>query len=312
MTVPAHDPQLDLNPQVYERLARWFERVRHLLGLNIKLHHEKGQVEAGDIFLFNHFARMETFIPQYLIYQACGAFCRSVAAGQFFHGNESLAKLLIDVGAVPNDHPHLLALLAANVLRGRKVVVFPEGGMVKDRRVIDSAGEYSIYSRKARVRRKHHTGAARLAIGLEIFHRAVLRQDQRGNREILQQWADAAGLQSRYALVEAARRPVAIIPANITFYPLRIQENLLVRGVELFKGNLSERALEELIVEGNLLLKRTDMDIRLGDPLMLFHDARWWEKPLVEHLSRRVQSLEHAFETHQSHSRAICVTAPWV
>ena len=32
--------------------------------------------------------------------------------------------------------------------------------MVKDRRVVDRHGEFSIYSRTARERRKHHAGAA--------------------------------------------------------------------------------------------------------------------------------------------------------
>ena len=44
------------------------------------------------------------------------------------------------VGVVPNNEPGLLAFLAAEILRGRKVSVFPEGGMVKDRRILDENG----------------------------------------------------------------------------------------------------------------------------------------------------------------------------
>jgi len=47
----------------------------------------------------------------------------------------------------PHNHPRLFPLLAAQVLRGRKVIIFPEGGMVKDRRVMDNQGHYNIYSR---------------------------------------------------------------------------------------------------------------------------------------------------------------------
>ena len=51
----------------YQWSVRTFSIVKRLLSVNIKLHHDEGQVDAGDIFLFNHFARFETFIPQYLI-----------------------------------------------------------------------------------------------------------------------------------------------------------------------------------------------------------------------------------------------------
>jgi esterase/lipase len=288
------DPEI--NEQKYEWGVRIFDRLKHLLGVNIKLHHEQGQVEAGDIFLFNHFARMETFIPQYLIFHESGAFCRSVAAHQFFEGNEAFAKLLMDVGALPNNYPRLLPLLAENVLRGRKIVVFPEGGMVKDRRVVDERGEFSIYSRTAATRRKHHTGAARLAIGLAVFKQAVLIQDRRGDRELLQRWTEAVGLESRYALIEAARKPVGIVPANITFYPLRVGENALLKGVELFNRNLSDRIVEELIVEGNLLLRATDMDIRLGDLIAPESEWRWWERAIIGYLVRRVRRTEDIFD----------------
>ena len=98
----------DLNAQTYDWCVRAFDRVKKLLGVRIHLHHEHGQIAAGDVFLFNHFARMETFIPQYLIYKECGAFCRSIAAASFFKGNDRFAQVLNDLGAVPNDHPALM------------------------------------------------------------------------------------------------------------------------------------------------------------------------------------------------------------
>ena len=93
----------DLNQQTYDWCVRAFDRVKSLLGVRIKLHHEQGQIEQGDVFLFNHFARMETFIPQYLIYRETGAFCRSVAAAEFFKGDGRFKRVLTDLGAVPND-----------------------------------------------------------------------------------------------------------------------------------------------------------------------------------------------------------------
>ena len=290
------DDTFDLNPQTYDWCVRAFDRVKKLLGVRIKLHHELGQIEQGDVFLFNHFARMETFIPQYLIYQETGSFCRSIAAGEFFKGSDRFTQVLYDLGAVPSDHPDLMPMLARDVLKGRKIVIFPEGGMVKDRQVLDEQGKYSIYSRASRARRKHHTGAARLAIGLQIIKLRVLDEHRRGNRELLRSWAEALRLPSPQALLENARRPVTIVPANITFYPLRISDNILRRSAELLHGSLSQRAVEELIIEGNLFFKTTDMDIRLGDVICPLESWAWWERMLADYLGRSLNAPSDIFD----------------
>ena len=286
----------DINQQTYDWCARAFEQVRKVLGLRIKMHHERHQLDGGEIFLFNHFARMETFIPQYLIYQETGQLCRSIASAEFFARDDRFARLLRDLGVVPNDHPSLMEVLARDVLRGRKVVVFPEGGMVKNRQVIDERGDYSVFSRHAQTRRKHHTGAARLATGLQIFRYAVLYRAARGDHATLEAWRTELGMGTVEQLLAAARRPVSLVPANITFYPLRISDNILRRGAELLSGGLSKRALEELVVEGNLLLKATDMDINLGANLEVHDGLSWFERPALFYLARRLPSLGAVFD----------------
>ena len=286
----------DIDQQTYDWCARAFDQVRKVLGLRIKMHHERHQLESGEIFLFNHFARMETFIPQYLIYRETGHLCRSIAAAEFFVREDRFARLLRDLGVVPNDHPALMELLARDILRGRKVVVFPEGGMVKDRQVIDDRGHYTVFSRHAQARRKHHTGAARLATGLQIFRYAVLYRAARNDGATLEAWRRDLGMATIEELLVAARRPVSLIPANITFYPLRISDNILRRGAELFNRGLSKRALEELVVEGNLLLKATDMDINLGSNLEVHETLTWFERPALHYLARRLPSLAAVFD----------------
>jgi len=286
----------DLNQQTYDWCVRAFDRVKSLLGVRIKLHHEQGQIEQGDVFLFNHFARMETFIPQYLIYRETGAFCRSVAAAEFFKGGGRFKRVLTDLGAVPSDHDDLMPMLARDILKGRKIVIFPEGGMVKDRQVVDDKGAYSVFSRSAQTRRKHHTGAARLAIGLQIVKLRVLEEHQRNNHALLNTWAERLELPSVDALVRNAQRPVTIVPANITFYPLRISDNILRRSADLLHGSLSQRAVEELIVEGNLFFKTTDMDIRLGDAICPLTEWAWWEKVSAFYLARRLDNPRDIFD----------------
>lgn len=285
----------ELNRSTYEWSARLFSIVKRMLKVNIRLHHSDGLIAAGEIFLFNHFARFETFIPQYLIYHETGAFCRSVAGDEFFVEGEAFTNYLVSLGAVPNNHPRLLPFLAAEILRGRKVVLFPEGGMVKDRRVLDANGDYSVYSRSAEVRRKHHTGAAVLATGLEAFKMTLLQEHAAGNARHLEDWAERLGLPDVEALLAAARRPTMIVPANITFYPIRVSDNLLHKGAELINRGLGRRISEELLIEGNILLKDTDMDIRLGDPVRPSDAWRWWDSRLFTRIVRRIEHLDGFF-----------------
>lgn len=294
--MPVMNDAPDLDQQTYDRCARLFEQLRKLLGLTIRMHHERRQIEHGEIFLFNHFARMETFIPQYLIYQDGGHFCRSIAAAEFFARDDRFARLLRELGVVPNNHPQLMPLLARDILRGRKVVVFPEGGMVKDRQVLDADGQYRVYSRSAQVRRKHHSGAARLAIGLQIFREAVRYRASRNQHSLLREWAASLGMGSVDQLLTAASRPGTLVPANITFYPLRVSDNLLRRGAELVSGGLSPRAVDEWVVEGNLLLKATDMDINLGDCQPVAALSHWYERPLLRYLARQLPDLPSVFD----------------
>ncbi len=288
------EPQL--SKATYDWSVRAFSTIKRLLSINIKLHHEVGQVDAGDIFLFNHFARFETFIPQYLIHQTCGAYCRSVAAAEFFEGDDAFANFLWSVGAVPNNHPRLLPLLAEEILHGRKVVVFPEGGMVKDRRVFDQRGRYSIYSPTAKQRRKHHSGPAVLALVLDFFKIMMRRAEEQGDLDVVERWAEQLRFETLSEFLDAISRPTSIVPANITFYPIRVGDNLLRQGVTLFNRKLNRHFSEELMVEGNLLLKHTDMDIRLGNLIYPAYRWRWWDQFMARRFYRSITSFDQLFD----------------
>ncbi len=145
----AWDDDYEISAPAYQWSGRVFRLLERMLRLRISLDHQPSHIHDGEIFLFNHFARFETFIPQYLIYRETGAVCRSVAGGEFFVEGSPLSNYLRSVGAVPANHPRLLSFLGEEILRGRKVVVFPEGGMVKDRRVLGT-GESTRSTRAVR------------------------------------------------------------------------------------------------------------------------------------------------------------------
>ena len=270
--------------------------LRRVASINLKLHEAEGKLVEGDIFLFNHFARFETFIPQYFIHVETGAYCRSVASGEFFVEDDPFSAYLASVGAVPNNHPRLLPWLAGEILRGRKIVIFPEGGMVKDRRVVDGRGAFGVYSRTAQEWRQHHTGAAVLGLSLDTFKFAVCKAVDAGQMDKVETWAEEIGMPDVESLIAAARKPTCIVPANITFWPIRIGDNLLRKGADMLsRGRLTRRLSEELLIEGNLLLENTDMDIRFGEPVRMERYRGWVENQLGENTLSRIASIDDCF-----------------
>ena len=298
MTTSLED--IEINFRTYDLCVKAFSTTKKLLKLNIKLHQqssgEESTAQQGDIFLFNHFARFETFIPQYLIHEATGAYCRSVASAEFFEEDDRFSQFLRSVGVVPNDLPSLFPFLAREILHGRKLVIFPEGGMVKDRRVIDQQGQLNVFSRSANERRKHHRGAAVIALALDAFKTALLHDFSAGRYQQVERWAEQLGFTKVEDLMLKAGKPTVIVPSNITFYPIRVSDNILHQAVRLFNKGINKRFAEELIIEGNLLFKHTDMDIRFSRPIIAGDYWRWWEKRLLPNLVHGFDTLDELFE----------------
>jgi acyl-CoA synthetase (AMP-forming)/AMP-acid ligase II/esterase/lipase len=298
VVVMSSNPEFKINEVLYQWCVRAFSMLRRRLGINIKVHDANGHIKDGQIFLFNHFTRFETIIPQYFIYQATGAYCRCVASHKLFLGSEQFARLLWSCGAVPNDHPGLLAFLAAEILRGRKVIFFPEGQMIKDRYVAPHEADHML-----RTAPKHRQGAAALACVLEIFKKRILSVYAAGEAERLDRWVKALGLADVETLIAAARQPTLIIPANITFNPIHTSDNILRKAAELFGREMSEETKAELLIESNLVFKRTDMDIRFGKPI---HPHVTWnivDKLLLNEVFEHIHSLEELFALKDTASR---------
>lgn len=291
---------LTINTSTYDLCVRAFRITKKMLKLNIKLHEEeqasnKASV-SGDIFLFNHFARFETFIPQYLLHEATGEYCRSVASAEFFSGDDRFSQFLYSIGVVPNNLPDLFPFLAKEILHGKKLIIFPEGGMVKDKQVVDQHGQYNVFSRTDNIRRKHHRGAAVIALALDAFKTALLRDFSKGNYKQVERWAEQLEFDSSEKLMIKALKPTVIVPSNITFYPIRVSDNILHKAVRLFSKGINKRFAEELTIEGNLLFKDTDMDIHFAKPIVAGDYWRWWEKILLPNVVHQFESLEELFK----------------
>ncbi|MGV6851969.1 MAG: alpha/beta fold hydrolase [bacterium] len=270
---------LIIDEEVCRWAARFMKATTKAVKLNIRLHGDQEAIDQGDIFVFNHFARFETFIPQYLFYQQRNAYCRSIASSEFFNDDSRFSQFLTQCGAVSNRLPGLLDYLVGEAFRGKKIIVFPEGGMVKNKKVLGPDGHISIYSRTAKSYRKQHQGAAVIATRLYLIRQQIRHAKQQNDSTQLKYWSQLLGITDIDELISLAGKTTRLVPASITFYPMRVSGNFLETGAEtFFRGKLSPRLREELLIEGNFLLKKTDMDIRLLEPIVIQQNIRFWEK----------------------------------
>ncbi len=295
-----YDDLNDIDVKTYDWSIRVIRSLTKMLKVKMKLHADQ-QVVQGDIFLCNHFSRFETFIPQFLIYEETGAYSCAIASSEFFENDTVFAKYLNNIGVIPHDHQHLFPNLARQIFLGRKVIIFPEGGMVKDHRVLDKQGHYSIYSRITGERRKQHTGAAVLAQGVDAFKATVRNAYYNKNHDQLMQWKEELKLDSLDQLLATSLKPTLIIPSNITFYPIRSSDNFLLKSVGFFHDDLTSRHTEELLVEGNIMLKDTDMDLRMGKPVDPHDVWQWWNRYLLNTVvATEFKSLDEIFSLYTS------------
>lgn len=259
---------LKISERNYKRTRLVLDILRRFLKVNIKVHSHTDQFEKGDIFLFNHFARFETFIPQYLIFEETGDISRSLAASELFN-DAAFGNYLLSIGAVPTTYPDIIHFMACEINRGYKTIIFPEGAMIKDRRVLGPKGKFRIYSRDRKTFRKPHTGAAVIALHAQQMRDLFVLAHERQNQPLIEAMTPLFNADNPDYALMAASEPVRIVPANITFHPLRGDDNFLSKIAERLGTVKSERMEEELIIEGNILFKDTDMDIRLGEPICI-------------------------------------------
>lgn len=306
----------EINPRLYEWVGRLMDLIQKVAPLKIRVHNLHDQAERGDIFLFNHFSRFETFLPQYVLYRKAKVIGRSLAAPEFL-GPDWFGDFLRSLGAIPTNLRGIIDFMGDEILAGRKMVIFPEGSMIKDKKVVDHRGRLQIYSRERGMRRTPHTGSAVTALKAQYRLYYLKRALEEGNTalqdRLLADWPtkDAETLQRRLS------QPITIVPANITFFPLRITDNLLQAVAERLAKVKSRRLLEELRIEGNLLFRPTDMDIRFSEPIAVAEYLTRVDRWLLDRIyramarqaaghrdpDRRLQWL-HRLQQHRTHQLA--------
>lgn len=245
-------------------MTKWsLNLASQLIRADVRLHnHEAIRDDMAIIFVVNHFTRLETLLLPYVVNKYTGKEVWGLAAAQLFKGR--IGQFLRSTGAVSTSDPDRDKIIVHSLLTGEHPwMIFPEGAMIKDKKVIDHTGKFSIYSDGTR--RPPHTGAAVLALRAEFYRHKMSCLDARpGGEEGLAQAL------AHFALppdADVLSKRTVIIPVNITYFPIRARDNFLLRTARRFAKDLGGRAVEELSVEGTVLSEDTDIDITLGEPI---------------------------------------------
>jgi esterase/lipase/1-acyl-sn-glycerol-3-phosphate acyltransferase len=248
-----------VNPFAYRTTGLAIKTLSRLLKARVTLHGGERIPNGSIIFVINHFTRLETLLLPYHISQVAHAPIWSLGDAGLFKG--ALGSFLDRVGVVSTRDPDRDLLIVKSLLTGEAHwIIFPEGRMVKNKKIVEK-GRFMISY--AGGKHPPHTGAATLALRTE-FYRQRLAAIADLMPEEAKRLRDLFGIED---LAPAVGGATFIVPVNITFYPIRAKENLLSELAENFLENLPERALEELMTEGTLLLSGADVDIRFGDPI---------------------------------------------
>ena len=259
-----------MNNFAYLTTSLAIKKLSQLSKLNINIHGKKNIPDGSIIFVANHFTRIETlFLPRHL-HQLTGIPVWSLADYNLFKG--PLAAIFDKLGVISTRDPHRDRLMVKTLLTGEAVwVVFPEGRMVKSKKILEKGRHMISY---AGGKHPPHTGAATLALRTEFY-----RQRLEALREVAPE--EAKRLMASFemdSIVPLLKRRTYIVPINITYYPLKGQENMISTLLEKAVNDLPERGLEEIMTEGTMLLSGVDVDIRFGKPIEI---GRFLRRPFI-------------------------------
>lgn len=249
-----------MNRFAYLTTGLAIKAVSGLSRANIHFHDARNIPRGSIIFTVNHFTRIETMIlPSYIHELTDGVPVWSLADDALFKG--SLKTYLDNVGAISTRDPDRDRLIAKTLLKGDAAwIIFPEGRMVKNKKIMHR-GRFMILGESGKHR--PHTGAATLALRTEFYRRRM-------GKLIHSAPGEARRLMSLFeidTLGPVLEQRTYIVPVNITYYPLRAHENLLSKLAVNLVEDLTDRAVEELMTEGSMLLSGVDVDIRFGPPI---------------------------------------------
>ena len=228
---------------------------------NVAIEGQEKIPEGPKIFVVNHFTRVETLLVPYYIFSLTNVPALSLASHTFYQG--PLKRYLELVGAVSTADPDRDNIIIKSLLTGAENwIIFPEGRMVKSKKIIGDGSFLISYEGGSH---KPHTGAASLALRTEFLRQHMLA------RESVEPDKVAAFLQTYdiTSLDQIRAKTTSIVPVNLTYYPIRAQENIASQFATRIMKEVPERVLEELMTEGTMFFSGVDLDIHFGEPIKM-------------------------------------------
>ncbi len=244
-----------MNTQAYNLMKYILDIVEKITDANIIINGlEKIPSKHPTLFVANHFTRMETFILPYVLYKKTNKAVRAVADDSLFISY--FGSFLNEMGIVPVGHKNRNRIIISDLLEGKNNwLIFPESNMVKNKFILKKNDHYFTKNENSVIRRIR-SGAAFFALSSQAtrneYHESnTLTKDRIKNQYNLKN--------------DVQLRDTVIVPMNISYIPLHPKENIIEKTARQFVGNIAPRIMEELKVEGELLLA-SKMVINIGTP----------------------------------------------
>lgn len=230
----------------------------------LHIHGEDKIPNKPSMFVTNHFTRMETFFLPYVLTKITGKNTLNLAFGELFGGG--FGNYLSKLGAVSTKDPNRRKIICEALVKGdMSCVIYPEGQMIKDKRSVEK-GKLMVFN--AGIRRPPHTGAAIYALISEFYREKIRYFNNTGNRDGINEYKEYFELVDD-DIDKILKLETNIVPANITYSPIRARRNILNKIAEKLAGDVPSRVAEELEVEGAMLVDGVDIDITFGTPIPL-------------------------------------------
>ncbi|PKN19724.1 MAG: hypothetical protein CVU71_04950 [Deltaproteobacteria bacterium HGW-Deltaproteobacteria-6] len=231
-------------------------------GTDVRMHGTENVPDQPVVYVVNHFTRMETIIMPYVIKKHIKKYPLSLADSSFFIGK--LGEIMDRGGGISTSDPNRDKILINALLTdSHPVIIFPEGQMIKDKKIIEK-GKYLINT--ATGRRPPHTGAGRIALRSQFIREKLRLLRERNDAESIAAIAAHFGFDPA-DVDRILGRETFIVPVNITYYPVRARDNAISRLINRFVHDISLRMKEEMQVEGSMVMDGVDMDINMGTPI---------------------------------------------
>lgn len=235
--------------------------VRRLLGTRIHSEGIANLTNQPTLFVVNHFTRLETFVMPYVLYMNSGKQVRSLAHKSLFVG--AFGDYLKHMGTLSTDAPMRNKTIISDLMKGTYPwIIYPEGVMVKNKDTVQN-GRFVIHA-EDRVGAPH-TGAAVMALKSILFKDDFRRAVEKNDTEKIAFYKSALDVNSPEDL---SPLDTVIQPVNLTYYPIRPRDNLILGLAKRFVKNLPSRVSEELTIEGNIMMKG-DIDVTFRPPIQV-------------------------------------------